>query len=221
MFIEAREAMVGWLGQEPFDFFLTVTQDMDGTLLKPKRKKLLTEESRVWFVPRRAHPEQVLKRVMAMREIFNRDRYGRQWKKRDSQAMSCVIGIERHKSGGAHAHILGRVPGGFTKADCEYWEPIFTATGGICRLEIPRCQNDTVSYVCKYVIKDDSLDFSQNFVPVRRELELALPDLREELRNTPVAKNKREARPMQGERRTRSRGTRAGTAPPLLTLSFS
>jgi len=159
-----REAWSDWLSSEPWDAFLTVTHDANDTLRRGKAK-LLTEESRIWGQPRKAHPEQVLKRLYYCRQLFNNARYGRNWRARDHEAMSAVIGIERHASYSAHAHALLRVPGGITLEDCATWQKCFTETGGFCKLEIPRTQDDVTAYVTKYVIKHGGLEITPNWTP--------------------------------------------------------
>lgn len=167
-----RDSWADWLSHEPWDAFLTITHDANGTLDRGKAR-LLTPESRLWKPPRRAHPEQVLKRFNLMRNTFNKARYGRHWRKHDDDAMSAVVGLERHASHSAHAHALLRIPGGITLEDCRVWQERFTDTGGFCKLELPRDQDDVTRYVTKYVVKHGGLELTPNFTP--QALNLSLP----------------------------------------------
>lgn len=166
-----RDDWSTWLSAEPWDAFLTVTHDANDTLRRGK-PKLLTEESRIWRPPRKAHPEQVLKRIYYCRQLFNNARYGRNWLRHDHDAMSAVIGIERHASYSAHAHALLRIPGGITLEECATWQKLFTDTGGFCKLEIPREQAEVTSYVTKYVVKHGGLDITPNWTPTRAQMSL-------------------------------------------------
>lgn len=164
--------MIDWLSGEPWDAFLTMTQDVNGTLQRAGPSPLLTEETRIWKRPRLAHPEQLLKRFNVCREKFNRARYGRNWRKDDRNAMSAVIGVERHANYSAHAHALLRIPGGLTADEARSWQLVFTETGGFCKLELPRSQTHVLSYVTDYVTKRGELEFTANFEPVRAQREL-------------------------------------------------
>ena len=120
------------------------------------------------------HPEAMLKRFMYRRSQINTILYGRNWRKKDSEAMSAVIGMERHKSGNPHSHILLRFPGGFPAGRwLEFrnlfsgWDPKVGKKGthvdGFCRLEAPDDQDHVVSYTTKYVCKEGDVILTENF----------------------------------------------------------
>lgn len=165
---EVRDAWSRWLGNQEVHFFLTITQDMAGVLQRGK-PKLLTDESRVWSTPRKAHPEQMVKRFYLLRELFNRAYLGRDWRKRDGLALAGFVGLERHASHSAHAHACLRFSKTITDGERLHWQEVFTQTGGICRLEFPRGQHEVVEYVTKYVLKHGDIIMTPNFVPLPPE----------------------------------------------------
>lgn len=142
--MSVRDSWSEWLGQRPWDLFLTLTSD------------------------HRTHPEALHKRFRHCVHLMADEIYGRP-RCRKACPVEFVNGIERHKSGWPHSHALLRMPdvdladrSQFSLSD---WQRRITDTGGFCWLTRPRVQADVVSYVTKYVTKDGELLFSGNLSP--------------------------------------------------------
>jgi len=139
-----REAWTSYLSQRPWDAFLTLTSTG------------------------RTHPEALHKRFRYCLHKMSDELYGRAETRRGTP-IEYVNGIERHKSGWPHSHALLRFPD-VDLADpdqfsLEHWQKFITDTGGWCWLSRPRGQEDVVSYVTKYVVKDGDLVLSDNLSP--------------------------------------------------------
>lgn len=139
-----RDTWAGWIAGQPWDLFVTITS------------------------ADRTHPEAMLKRARYCANKASDHVYGKHWDRR-GLGIQHLVGIERHKSGNPHAHALWRFPlidirGQEGKAifDLGYWKQWIDATGGFCRLELPRSAEATVAYVSKYVVKDGELHWSDN-----------------------------------------------------------
>lgn len=137
-----------WIAGQPWDLFLTMTHDPRGG--------------------HKTHPEAMLKRFRYCSNKISDHVYGRHWDRR-GLGVQWLVGVERHQSWSPHLHGLLRFPlvdirGAEGKAifDLAYWQKWTTATGGFCRLDLPRSNLAVVTYVSKYVVKDGELHWSDN-----------------------------------------------------------
>ena len=139
-----RQAWTEFLSRRPWDLFLTLTPE-DWT-----------------------HPEALHKRWRYCRNLMSLDLYGRP-RTRKRNPIEYVAGMERHKSGNPHSHILIRLPevdlADRDRFSLAHWQARISGTGGWCWLSRPRDQADVTSYVTKYVTKDGELILSDNLQP--------------------------------------------------------
>ena len=151
--VPLRAAYADWLGHRPWVLMATVTSE------------------------RRTHPEALHKRIRYCWHKVADHLYGRHWARR-GEGIEYVCGMERHKSGWPHSHVLLRLAnvdlsdaGQFNLA---YWQKWMTETGGFVRLDRPRSQADVISYCAKYVVKDGDLILSDNLNPLEAGDQLAM-----------------------------------------------
>lgn len=136
--------MADWIGQEPFDLFITVT------------------------AATRTHPEAMLKRSLFVIHLFNKFLWGNNYQRKGLR-FEGVIAIERQRNGNPHSHTLLRQPpaaAGFSPPIVAF-QQLASETGGFCKVEIPRNQEHIVRYCSKYIVKGGELFFTDRWAPVR------------------------------------------------------
>jgi hypothetical protein len=142
--LEAHKEYTGWLSNEIWDCFLTLTD------------------------PGLSHPEAMYKRTRYYMNTINRFLYGRNFYKR-GQGIEHVIGLERQKRGSVHSHSLIRFPDHDISDRNQFniidWNQRANDLGGWAKLERPRDSKQTVDYVTKYVCKGGEIYISENFNP--------------------------------------------------------
>lgn len=138
-----RDAYADWIGQEPFDIFLTLT------------------------AAGRTSPEGMDKRNRWVISKWGKLLYGNNAHRR-GLIINGVYGIERHKSGNPHSHGCFRFPRpvDVDRALLDDLKAI-ADDGGFSRVEVPADQARITSYVCKYVVKEGELFFTPTWTPVR------------------------------------------------------
>lgn len=139
-----REAWGQWIARQPWSLFMTLTSE------------------------KQTHPEALYKRARYVFGTWETHVYGRQ-RKPAGHTLQWLYAMERHKSGNPHGHALVhfpqidlRGPEGKNIFDLCYWKDWTDATGGFCRLELPRSQQHVVNYVSKYVVKGGELEWSRS-----------------------------------------------------------
>lgn len=146
---EVRQAYADWIGREPYDAFLTVTS------------------------ANRTHPEAMLKRCRTILSMFAKHLHGPN-AHRKNLYVDAVIALERHQSYNPHAHLLLRFPffpiipaagGECSPLPLGNLKKIAANTGGFCRIQVPRCQDDVVDYCSKYSIKEGEIFFTPHWKP--------------------------------------------------------
>jgi hypothetical protein len=154
--VTLREAWAEWLGNRPWDLFLTLTS------------------------ARKTHPEALHKRFRYCTHEIADFLWGKHWERRGHHGVEYVFGLERHKSGWPHGHAVVRLPGidlaNPNLFNLAYWQKFITDTGGFCMLERPRGQADVLQYTTKYVLKEGDLILSDNLNPREAGNQLSLLD---------------------------------------------
>jgi len=136
--------MAEWIGQEPFDLFITVT------------------------AAKRTHPEAMLKRSLYVSHLFSKFLWGNNYRRKGLR-FEGVIAIERQLNGNPHSHTLLRLPSvaaGFIPP-IDDLQLLASESGGFCKVEIPRNQEHIVRYCSKYIVKGGELFFTDGWTPVR------------------------------------------------------
>lgn len=135
-----RHEYASWIGQEPFDFFLTITSG------------------------NRSSPESMLKGTRFVLRRFAEFCFGKKCMRR-GLTFEGIIATERQKSGNPHTHSLlrGPVPGMWIPLGV--FHRIANDIMGISRIEIPRGQSAVTAYCAKYSIKQGELFFTPGFTP--------------------------------------------------------
>jgi len=141
---QAQAAYSQWLGQEPWDLLLTLTD------------------------PGFPHPENMEKRTRYFMNRLNSHHYGKRWYKR-TNGIEYVIAFEYQKRGSLHTHSLIRIPAVDVSDPAQFaledWHKFSNTLGGHAKLEIPRDQQHTMDYVTKYTCKGGDLVFSKGLNP--------------------------------------------------------
>lgn len=123
-----------------------------------------------WFVTLTfvidVHPEEALKKFRVWVSMINRLLYGPRWAKKAHGGVYWVCSIEYQKRGVIHFHALMIGVRELRRLDwMDAWHNLDEKTG-FARIEVPRNNVATSSYVSKYLAKDGEVFFSDNLKDV-------------------------------------------------------
>lgn len=111
------------------------------------------------------HPEAADKAFRYFIGKLNDEIYSQHWRKRWHGGVQWARGSEFHKDGRLHYHALISAPtDDLNRLASRYtWHEWWYREFGRNQIEQPRSQADVAGYVSKYVVKDGTVDISENF----------------------------------------------------------
>ena len=119
-----------------------------------------------WFVTltftESVHPEAALKSMRFWISRLNRELYGRRWYKHSPYGVYWVAAIEYQKRDVIHLHlVMNGIKDARRLSYMDAWEDLGNKNG-FARIYPVESNNAVSSYLCKYVIKDGEIFFSDN-----------------------------------------------------------